>query len=136
VRHETTTVKRSYRSHYGHRYRKTSRYTTHKPFFFSDKDIDFELQPLLDGIDDSLNNFEGDVKAMKTGLFDVAQEDSKVLQSTINFDSDLAEDSVQGLADSYLQELKDESQDSTDLLIADRAEHVATCNTVSENTIA
>ena len=78
VRHETTTKTRSYRSHYGHRYRKTSRYVTHKPFFFSDKDIDFELQPLLDGIDDSLNNFEGDVKTMKMGLLDSAQEDSKV----------------------------------------------------------
>lgn len=129
-------MKRSYRSHYGHRYRKTSRYVTHKPFFFSDKDIDFELQPLLDGIDDNLNNFEGGVKAMKMGLIDVATEDSKALQNTINYDSDLAEDSLQGLADSYLQELKDESQDVTDLLIADRAEHEATCNTVSENTIA
>lgn len=83
-----------------------------------------------------MNNFESDVKTMKMGLQDSAQEDSKVFQAAINADSDLAEDSLQGLADSYLQELKDESQDRTDLLIADREEHEATCNTVSENTIA
>ena len=137
VRHESHTKTKSYRSsRYGHRYRKTSRYVTHKPFFFSDKDIDFELQPLLDGIDDSLNSFEGDINAMKSGLLDSASEDSKTFQAAINADSDLAEDSLQGLADSYLQELKDESQDRTDLLIANREDNEAALNALSEETIA
>jgi len=65
-----------------------------------------------------------------------AQEDSKDFQAEINADSNLAEDSLQGLADSYLQELKDESQESTDLLIAVREEHIAVCNRVSTETIA
>jgi len=73
---------------------------------------------------------------MKMELLGGAQEDSKDFQAEINADSNLAEDSLQGLADSYLQELKDESQESTDLLIAVREEHIAVCNRVSTETIA
>ena len=81
VAHKKTYTRKS---HYGHRYYKTSRYVEHKPFFFTDKDIDFELQPLIDSMDDLLNAFEGEIKDQKSGHIAGAQDEAGELADTID----------------------------------------------------
>ena len=76
VSHKKTYTRRS---HYGRRYTGHSRYVEHKPFFFTDKDIDFELQPLIDSMDDLLNAFESEVKDQKSGHIQGAQDEASDL---------------------------------------------------------
>ena len=122
----------SRKSHYGSRYTKESRYVEHKPFFFTDKDIDFELQPLIDSMDDKLNAFEGEVKGQKADHIAAAQAEAGELEDAINADSDAAEDTLQSLADAYLQETADEFNARLDDLISSREGTMADLEALAE----